>query len=379
MEILFLNPGRSRLKYGMGNFASGLFSTGMIENDHPEIDTPEGLFLEIQKKVSVIISAAANQAPEAVVIRVLYGGEDFKGPVLYSPLVRKKLMEIAQWSPINIPAVIDLADASLSFYPDTPVVLVFETSFFVDLPLREQNYALDPAVAKGLNIRKYGFHGLQHEASCKCASLMHRRNGMKKQPAVLSICLDHHSEAAAAIGMKPYIVTGGTTPLDGLIGDTSCGDIDTGIMLQMAEGLHWGPDLINRTLTQESGFTGLTGRKTTLKEVFQNDLAENQLAREVFLYKLLMVCGTAISAVGALDYIVFSGKYKTIGSIIGPWLVEKLKFMVRKEDGTTLNWMILPKTLEEVIAGKAEAFIKERRFAGRGAAAQKKNTMLNPI
>jgi acetate kinase len=63
-------------------------------------------------------------------------------------------------------------------------------------------------------------------------------------------------------------VTGGTTPLEGLPGETTCGDLDPGIILYLAEQMKWGPEQINALLTQESGLSSMAQRPLTLSELY---------------------------------------------------------------------------------------------------------------
>ncbi len=121
------------------------------------------------------------------------------------------------------------------------------------------------------------------------------------------------------------MVTGGMTPLEGLIGQTTCGDIDPGIVLVMAQRMQWGPEKINRTLTSEGGLLGLVGRAITWDQLFSANSPDLGFVRQVVQYRLLLACGAAIAAMGGLDAVVFSGQYSSVGQKLGPWLESRLK------------------------------------------------------
>ncbi|NPV02947.1 MAG: hypothetical protein HPY53_16355 [Brevinematales bacterium] len=211
-------------------------------------------------------------------------------------------------------------------------------------------------------IHRTGYHGLMHEDSCRFAGRIARSENANNPPRILSVCMETRSEATAISGNKPFTVTGGATPLEGLMGDFSCGDMDPGILVKIAGHYHYGPEQVNKILTEESGFSGITGRKTTLLEVFGSHSQEDLIAQEMFIYKLLHACGTGMAAVGAFDYIVFSGKYSEVGDIIGPCLRKKLALIPGRKASHIPRILINSKTLEQVIAEKTRIIMKELHF-----------------
>ena len=48
--------------------------------------------------------------------------------------------------------------------PDITQVAVFDTAFFTTLPEIAQTYAIPHALAQKYALRRYGFHGLAHQA-----------------------------------------------------------------------------------------------------------------------------------------------------------------------------------------------------------------------
>jgi len=148
------------------------------------------------------------------------------------------------------------------------------------------------------------------------------------------------------------LVTGGVTPLDGLPGQTMCGEIDPSIVLKLAQERGWGPEQIGRLLAEESGLLGLTGRPTTLPEVFAASDPESLFAREVLQYRILQACGAGIAAMGGLDTIVFSGRFAVVGETLGPWLQASLH--LRDGDGPAhIDFRICRDSLDRILADLA--------------------------
>jgi len=261
--------------------------------------------------------SGAPPRPDLVAMRVVHGGEVFSEHLIATPEVLKRLAAQVPEAPLHLPIALALAEACADLFTGTPVALVFETAFFVGLPARERLYALDPEAAGGL--RRYGFHGILHEAACAHVA-GRRRPPDGAAPRILSVCLAPRPELAAVIGAQPVMVTGGATPLEGLPGETTCGEIDPALVTVLARRLRWSPEQIDAVLTRESGLAGLVGRPVTLPEVLQSDAADVAAARGVFRHRLLLAVGAGVAAMGDLDAVVFCGPYARVGETLVQWL-----------------------------------------------------------
>lgn len=227
--------------------------------------------------------------------------------------------------------------------PDCPVTLFFETAFFVHLPECERVYAIDPNLQEHPGLRRYGYHGLFHEAAARSTA---------ECPRIVSICLEPHPEVAAVADGAPVMVSGGLTPMEGLPGQTSCGEIDSGMLLALSRREHWGPEQINTLLTQKSGLLGLTGQPVTLRDVMRSERDEFRLARRLVDYRILQQVGKALAAMGGFDRIVFSGRHADVGREIGPWLAERLP---TNGSAVTPVWQCFEMPLMKIIAGQLSA------------------------
>ncbi|MHB8972933.1 MAG: hypothetical protein ACYC3X_08460 [Pirellulaceae bacterium] len=234
--------------------------------------------------------------------------------------VLKDLAALVSQAPLHLPGLIELVKSLRSVFTGIPAVLVFETAFFADLPARERWYALDPAMMETRALWRSGFHGIFHDAACLEAA---RQLG-SRYPRVLSVCLEPRPELAACVGRRPVMVTGGNTPVEGLPGERSCGDLDPSVVLKLAHDTHWGPEEASRILTQESGLRGLAERSVSLADVLQSSDDDLQLAKQVFQHSVLRACGAGIAAMGGLDAIAYSGRYAESGTVLHAWLSHRL-------------------------------------------------------
>ncbi|MHB8900393.1 MAG: hypothetical protein ACYC6Y_16705 [Thermoguttaceae bacterium] len=317
MQILTLNPTLRSLDIGVFRDGSDspvlqyLFQKG---GDEP-LFGPEGEGPEPFSAIPARLEAAGLRSPDIIAVRGLYGGERFDRPVLASDPVLADLAELAWQAPLHVPHLVRVVRAARRTFPRTPVAMVFETAFFVPLPRRERLYGVDPGLAELKSLRRFGFQGILHHGACHNAA----RTLKGQEKRILSICLEPRPELAACRGVRPVMVTGGSTPVEGLPGETTCGDLDPSVVLKLADD-GGGPEATGRLLTSESGLRGLAGRSVTLAEVLEGTDSRLHLARDVFRHCLLRAYGAGVAALGGLDAIVYSGRYAASSGPLHDWL-----------------------------------------------------------
>lgn len=363
MNVLVLGLSHRKLKYDLFHDSdktplfSGLAESVSMEHDRSGLCDCLGM---IRRRA---LAALGGEALDAVAVLAPYGGESFRGPELVGPEVLSRLESLTVQAPLHVPSSAAIARGALELFPGTPVVFVFETSFFTSLPSREYSYALDSRTIKAMGLRRFGYHGLFHESACRLASDNRQKSGVDSPGRFLSICLEPRPEIAAVLGHLPQFVTGGATPLEGLPGETSCGEIDPSLVLTLAERMHWGPEQINDMLTRRSGLFGLTGRSVTLDETLRSEEENLSRAAELLRYRLLQACGAGMAALGGLDGIVFSGRYCRLDEILGPWLLSRI-YLHDTAGGKFLRLERLEQQLERITADQAITVILRTRSSG---------------
>lgn len=257
-----------------------------------------------------------------VAIKVPFGGAVFREHTRANEGTIRELDRLRRIAPLAAGPSAVAARAALDVFRGIPVVMVFETAFFTALPARERMYAIDAQTSRSFGMARTGYHGLLHAAAARLAA----RKSVGSAPArIFSLCLEPISEAAAVIGDKPVMVSSGATPLEGLPGESTCGDVDPGAVLEVARGRRWGPEQVNQMLMHRSGLSAVAGRPVTLAEVFAAQRDEGlDKARNLMLYRILLYAGATAAAMGGMDTIVVSGRYSHLADEVGAWLVERL-------------------------------------------------------
>lgn len=338
MTILTLQPGIDRLDYAV--FADRVeVRSGRLEGYSP---------------MKILDEVIAGQRLDALALRVAFGGTLFSAPTIATPAALEDLKRLVPSAPLHLPAVLDLLDSLFRTGPKVPVVLLFETAFFAKLPLREAGYGIETETAERLAIRRFGYHGIFHEAAVYAAPK--RRDFSPSVPAkVLSICLEPQPEVVGALGARPLYVTGGATPLEGLPGERTSGEIDPTILLDLVRERKWGPEQIDQVLTHESGLSALAGRPVTIEEVICSGDPALELPSAQLRYRLLQAAGSAVAVLGGLDAVVFSGRYANAGSLLGPWLGAHLHL---EGAGEVIPWLCARAPLPRLLAERAAAVLR---------------------
>ncbi len=357
MNTLVLKPGQQRLAFNY--FSNGWdqpVCTGHAD-DYRSLENSQNALEELKQKLAEASQVKRVSAtPDVIAVRGVYGGAEFKEPTRVSAKVIHQIEKLVPNAPLHLPPLLVLLRACQASFKGVPIVLIFETAFFTGLPAREHLYAVDKELAKIPGLRRFGYHGVLHAAACSHVARQRREAGLNGSARILSVCLEPRPEVAAVLGQKPLMITSGATPLEGLPGQTTCGELDPSIVIMLAQKKGWGPEQINAVLTQQSGWLGLVGRTATLGEIFASHRAECELARQIIQYRLLQACGVGIAVLGGLDAIVFSGRCCGVGVGLGLWLKKKLDF---HQSGSQNPVMIeiYPEPIDRVLAETACATV----------------------
>lgn len=251
---------------------------------------------DLRKDVSGI---AGKERVSAISFRILFGGDYFQKPALLDKGFFPRFSSLTGYFPFYIPSVLNMLKIFYRDFKGIPQRAFFETSFFSKLPPEEKYYAIPRQLQDDNRIRKWGFHGLFHEAS----SLL------LPSARTVSVVIDKQTTVCSARSGNPLSISLGFTPLEGVMSRTSCGDLDPGVVFYLINNQGFSIYKIDDILKNESGFLGLTGYDLELKELvkFYGKDRKVTLAFDIYQAHLLKYIGEGISAMGGVDNIVFSG------------------------------------------------------------------------
>ncbi|MFI4891632.1 MAG: acetate/propionate family kinase [Steroidobacterales bacterium] len=245
----------------------------------------------------------------ATVHRIVHGGERFRATTVLGDPELAALAGISELAPLhNPPALAVIGAVRKALGPAMPVIGVFDTAYYAELPEAAYQYALPPRWRTEFGIRRYGFHGTAHRSLCQGAREL---LGPATVPSrIVSLQLGRGCSVTATHGTQAMATSMGFTPLEGLVMGTRSGDVDPGALLHVMERTGMSPSDMSRELNNASGLLGLSGRTAEMSDLLSLERAGERsaaLAVEVFCRRARHYLAAYIAELGGVDAIVFGG------------------------------------------------------------------------
>jgi acetate kinase len=242
----------------------------------------------------------------AMAHRVVHGGRRFTRPVRIDRSVSAAIQELSELAPLHNPQAVEWIEAACGVAgSDVLQVAVFDTAFFSSLPRVAGEYALASRYGVDQGVRRYGFHGLAHEALSKRWSQLYPE--LPQGGRVITLQMGGGASAAAIDGGTPVDCSMGFSPLEGLVMGTRSGDLDPAVVPYLARRLGKSADDIISLLNRESGVAGVSGDGVDLGKLAANPAPQAQFTVDLYCYRARKYIGAYLAVLGGCDGIVFGG------------------------------------------------------------------------
>lgn len=269
----------------------------------------------------------------AVGHRVVHGGEEFSAPARIDDATEAKIEALAELAPLHNPANLAGIRAARRHLPDLPHVAVFDTAFHASLPRRARAYALPEEVVRRHGIRRYGFHGTSHAwVARRAADYLGER---LRHLRILTCHLGGGCSVTAVEAGRSVETSMGMTPLEGLVMATRSGDVDPGVVIELARRENLDADGLDRLLNRESGLAGLSGVGPDLRDIEERAAAGDErcrLAIHVFAHRLRKYVGAYAAVMGGVDAIVFTAGIGENSALVRHRVCQRLDFLGARLD-----------------------------------------------
>ena len=246
-------------------------------------------------------------APDVIAHRVVHGGVRFTGPTRIDDRTEAEIRQLSELAPLHNPKAVEWIDAARDECGSTVVhVAVFDTSFFAGMPRVASEYALPSHIGVDQGVRRYGFHGLAHEAMW--------RRWCELYPALpgggrlITVQLGGGCSVTALSHGRPLDNSMGFSPLEGLVMATRSGDVDPSILPYLQRRLSLTAEQVVGMLNHEAGLLGVAGKNANPSELLADRaVPQSQFAVELYCYRLRKYIGAYCAVLGGCDGIVFGG------------------------------------------------------------------------
>ena len=305
MKILVVNAGSSSLKYQLidmetekvlakggceriGIAGSVLKAKGnghekVYEKDMPNHKVAIELVLGALKDGEIGVINSMEEIG-AVGHRIVASGEYFKKTTLVTPEVLKTLEEKTfELAPLHNPAAATGLRACMEVMPDTPMALVFDSSFHATMPEKAYLFGIDYEDYKKYGVRKYGAHGTSHKFVSSEAAKYLGKN--PEQLKIVTCHLGNGSSISAVDGGKCVDTSMGFTPLAGVLMGTRSGDIDASAVEFLARKKGMSHADTVTYLNKKCGVAGISGVSSDFRDLIAGEEQGNErckLALDMF-------------------------------------------------------------------------------------------------
>ncbi len=244
--------------------------------------------------------------------RYVHPGTFFNKPEKVNEAVLKILKKTLPLAPIHNPIIYQLIEFCHKQYPKIDQFVVFDTAFHKTIPLEYSTYALPLDVIKRYKIKKIGFHGISHryvmEEACR---FLGRKKSLQK---IISCHLGTGGSSVCAIRNGKSINNSmGFTPLEGLMMNTRCGDIDPGLIFYLMFKEQFSPQETETMLNKKSGVLGVFNSSSDLRDVMLDMKANKQakMAFDMYVRKVRAYIGFYSLILKKADLLIFTDSLGT--------------------------------------------------------------------
>lgn len=330
MLILTLNCGSSSVKLAIVDVKKRKV-LWQKSSDRLRPDDHKAYLFSLSKLVNEALAFTESDLQRSIVAcvhRVVHGGSKLSQPVRLDRRVYKEISAASKFAPLHNPFALLGIDFWHSI-SDCPAYAVFDTGYYQSLDELNRLYALPIAISKKHGIRRFGFHGINHEYLNQVA----KKKLAKSKLKVISCHLGNGASVTASVDGKAVATSMGFTPLEGLVMGTRSGDLDPGILLFLLKEGKYSLSDLEKMLQKESGILGLSGGLSSDMRDYLHPTAKKfadkaPLIIDYYCYKLAQKIASLLPSLGAVpDVIVFSGGVGQNSHLIRSKTLEYLNFL----------------------------------------------------
>src|SRR5438034_585867 len=274
-----------------------------LDRYHLAADAVEQLITRLWRGKSPVLRSSDDI--DMVGHRIVHGGRQYEEPVRITPAVKAGITGVSAFAPLHNRGELEVIDVIEKLLGDIPQVAVFDTGFHRSIPPAAAVYP-GPYEWFSTGIRRYGFHGINHQYCAGRAARLLKRD---LKTLRLVIChLGNGCSLAAIRAGQSIDTTMGFTPLEGLMMGTRSGSIDPGILTYLLRRGRLQPEEIDDLLNRKSGLLGISGLSSDMRDVLaaiKQGHSRARLAFDIYIHRLRAGIGAMAAALGGMDALVF--------------------------------------------------------------------------
>lgn len=240
----------------------------------------------------------SGDMPELVGHRFVHGG-DITDPARWVDAAERcRLEELIHLAPLHLPGNLLGLDLCLQRF-NAPQIVCFDTAFHAGMP----DLAKRLPIPNELGLRRFGFHGLNY------AYIAEMLAGILGDVAYKKVVVAHLGSGSSLClmeNLKSVDTTMGYTPAGGIPMGTRSGDLDPGVMLELAK--RYTPEQLSDLVFHKMGLLALSaGESSEMNDLLSSRSEHAKFAVDYFCRQVRASIGAFAAKAGGIDALVFTG------------------------------------------------------------------------
>lgn len=271
-----------------------------------------------QAALDQLMTKLSGDWPDMVGHRFVHGGEITEAARRVDSAERQRLERIIALAPLHLPSNLLGLDLCQQRF-DVPQIACFDTAFHQSMsPLA---YRLP--IPQTLGLRRFGFHGINYAyIAAQLPALLGERATGKIVVAHLgsgaSLCLLENLHSADT--------SMGYTPAGGIPMGTRSGDLDPGVMLELAKRMD--AQQLSHLVFHQMGLLALSdGESNEMSDLLASETESARFAVDYFCRQVRASIGSFAAKAGGIDALIFTGGIGEHASVVRELICQPLEFL----------------------------------------------------
>lgn len=320
--------------------------------------------------------------------------KDVSGCVRLDESVLAAMEAFNQLAPAHNPPYIAGIRTFSARMPGTPLIGLFESSFYQWVPEAATRYAV-PAAWHEAGIRRYGFHGASHKFIAERSAELLGRNDVAARTRNLyvdngaspidgpdlRVISFHLGGSSSVTGIRNGVAVGtsmGFSPQSGLPQNNRVGDLDSFAVPYAMRALGLSLDEVEKQLCSEAGLKGVSGVSNDIRDILAASKEGDsgaQLAIDVLVHAARHWLGAFLAELNGAEALVFTAgiaennpelRAAICANLdgVGIELDEAKNGVLRAEEGvisadeSRVQVLVIPTNEELVVAREVKRFLE---------------------
>jgi len=304
--ILTINSGSSSVK------------ASLFDADGTRRDFRYGHLRDPASGFELLMHDMSGHAPDIVGHRFVHGGDITDAARVVDDAELRRLESIVHLAPLHLPGNLMGLELCRKRFA-VQQIACFDTSFHSTMP----ELAKRLPIPSSYGLRRYGFHGLNY---AHVASVLPDMLGDNAYGNVVVAHLGSGASLCLMRELRSQDTTMGFTPAGGITMGTRSGDLDPGVMLELAQ--RHDPATLRDIVFHQMGLLALSnGESSEMSDLLGSQSDAARFAVEFFCRQASGAIGSLAARAGGIDALVFTGGIGENGARVRAGICRTLEFM----------------------------------------------------